>query len=94
MCIFTMYYHRSSFHHCSIIDPRGADIGQIHSITHHKNSIECFGFVGLPLVTLLGVQTAKECMLKHIAQHGILGSMAEESVVSSSFSVTLQWRVN
>ena len=27
-------------------------------------------------------------MLKHIAQHGILGSMAEESAVSSSSSVT------
>ena len=38
-------------------------------------------------MTLLGVQTAEECMLKHIAQLGILSSMAEESVVSSSFSV-------
>ena len=39
-------------------------------------------------MTSLGVQTAKECMLKHIVQRGILGSMAEESVVSSSSSVT------
>ena len=29
---------------------------------------------------LLGVQTAEECMLKHIAQRGILGSMAEEAL--------------
>ena len=39
-------------------------------------------------MTLLGVQTAEESMLKHIAQRGILGSMAEKSVVSSSSSVT------
>ena len=37
---------------------------------------------------LLGVQTAEECMLKHIAQRGTLGYMAEESVVSSSYSAT------
>ena len=39
-------------------------------------------------MTLLGVQTAEECMLKHIVQRGILGSMAEESIVSSSSSIT------
>ena len=36
----------------------------------------------------LGVQTDEECMLKHIAQRGILGSMNEGSVVFSSSSVT------
>ena len=39
-------------------------------------------------MTLLGVQTTEECMLKHIVQRGILGFMAEERVVSSSSSVT------
>ena len=53
-----------------------------------QRTVECFGFVGLRLATLLGVQTAEECMLKHIVQRGTLGTMAEESVVSSSSSVT------
>ena len=34
------------------------------------------------------MQTAEECMLKIIAQSGIWGSMAEDSVVFSSSSVT------
>ena len=55
---------------------RRLDIGQVHSITPSQWTVERFCFVGYCLLMLLGVQTTEECMLKHMAQRGILGSMA------------------